>query len=398
MLKEKRIRFAYLSGPVDALNVYNAWASRTPLEYFGTSYLWQFYQVCADNDAEGYVITTLPGSYSCQNAGTFLIENRPTPAGLSGLSYHLAFFIWILNIVPRIIRFRPHVLIVTAGHNYWIVLSILKLFGIAIVPAIHDSLWKRFSPLKASWRILRRFEALFFACCINETIVAAESTADQVRTLVPSKDIQIEVFLPTYTPEQFASIRSIDFDARPFRVLFMGRIETNKGVYDLVEIAAALDPKVFHFDICGDGSELQSLRRKIETRGLNCILTCHGFLDRNDLYALLDQVHVVIVPTTTDFEEGFNMVCAEAILYGRPVITSAVCPALTYIRDAAIEVTPNDIGKYREAVIRLATDRNIYEQKRLACKVLQKQFYDPRNSWDAKLRLVLKNHLDKLSS
>jgi glycogen(starch) synthase len=395
MPSDKRTRFAYLSGPVNALDVYNAWAKRAQLEYFGTSYLTQFYQACADNGAEGYVITTLPGSYNSQQAGSFLIENRPTPSGLSGLSYHLGFCIWILKILPGMIRFRPDVLIITAGHNYWIFLSILKLFGVVIIPAIHDSLWKRFLPLKTSWRILRRLEALFFLCCVNETIVAAESTAEQVRALVPKKNIQIEVFLPTYPPQQFASIRSIDFNTRPFRILFMGRIETNKGVYDLVEIASLLDPQVFHFDVCGDGSELPSLRRTIEERGLNATLSCHGFLDRKELYALLDQVHVVIVPTTTDFEEGFNMVCAEAILYGRPVITSAVCPALAYIRDAAIEVPPNDVEKYREAVIRLATNPNLFEAKRDACKALQMQFYDPNNSWGAKLQVVLKKYVQQ---
>jgi glycogen synthase len=395
MPREKRMRFAYLSGPVNALDVYNAWAKGAQLEYFGTSYLTQFYQVCADNGAEGYIITTLPGSYNCQKVGSFLIENRPTPSGLSGLFYHVGFCIWILKIVPRMIRFRPIFLIITAGHNYWVFLSILKLFGVVIIPAIHDSLWKRFVPLKTSWRILRRFEAQFFLCCVNEAIVAAESTAQQVRTLVPKKNIHIEIFLPTYSPQQFASVRSIDFDARPFRVLFMGRIETNKGVYDLVEIASLLDPQMFHFDICGDGSELPSLRRKIEKRGLNAILTCHGFLDRKELYGLLDRVHVVIVPTTTDFEEGFNMVCAEAILYGRPVITSAVCPALAYIRDAAIEVPPNDVKKYHESVIRLATDRNLFEAKRDACKALQMQFYDPGNSWRAKLRAVLNKYVEQ---
>jgi glycogen synthase len=397
MPSKKRIRFAYLSGPVNALSVYEAWEKGAQLEYFGTSYLIQFYQACANNAAEGYVITTLPESYSYQQVGNFVIENRPTPSGLKGLFYHLGSCIWILKIVPKMIRFRPNVLIITAGHNYWVFLSILKLFGIVIIPAIHDSLWKRFQPLKTSWRILRRLEALFFLYCVNDFIVAAESTAEQVRALVPKKAIDIEVFLPTYPPHQFASIRSTDFDARPFRILFMGRIETNKGIYDLVEIASPLDSQMFHFDICGDGSELHSLRRKIEMRGLNASLSCHGFLNRKELYALLDQVHVVIVPTTTDFEEGFNMVCAEAILYGRPVITSAVCPALAYVRDAAIEVPPNDVERYREAVIRLATDRNLFEAKRGACKALQMQFYDPGNSWGAKLRVVLKKYVEQSS-
>jgi glycogen synthase len=393
MSNQKKIRFAYLSGPVNAIDVYDAWVKEATLEYFGTSYLTQFYQACADYGAEGYVVTTLPEPYNRQRIGRFIIENRPTPSGLSGIRYHIAYCIWIIKIVPRMIRFQPDVLIITAGHNYWIFLWILKLFGVAIIPAIHDSLWKRFSPLKLSWRILRRFEALFFAGCVNEVMVAAESTAEQVRILAQRKKIQIEVFLPTYQQRQFSSILEANFTMRPFKALFMGRIVSNKGIYDLLEIASQLSPQEFHFDICGDGPELISLRGKIEERELKATVSCHGFLDRKDLYVLLDKAHVVIVPTTTDFEEGFNMVCAEAILSGRPVVTSAVCPALTYIRDAAIEVPPNDIGRYREALVALATDRNLYEQKRAACKALQDQFYNASNSWGAKLRVVLGKYI-----
>jgi glycogen synthase len=391
--KTKKIKFAYLSGPVDGVQVYDAWEKEATLEYFGTSYLRQFYQVCRDFGAEGYVITTSPGKYDYQRVGTFIIENRPMSPHLKGLAYHVVHSIWMIKIIPRLLSFGPDVVILTAGPSYWIFLSVLKLFGIVIIPAQHDSLWRRFVALRLSWRILRAFEALFFAGCVKEAIVAAESTAEQIRALVPRKKIQIEVFLPTYQREQFSAIQRADFDRRPFRVLFMGRITPNKGIYDLVKIASQLDPREYHFDICGGGPDLAALRRSVEEHGLAANVVCHGFLDRSELYALINQTHAVIVPTTTDFEEGFNMVCAEAILSGRPVITSAVCPALAYIADAAIEVKPNDVDGYREALVKLATNRDIYEQKRASCSSLQQQFYDTSNSWYTKLYGLLRKHI-----
>ena len=39
------------------------------------------------------------------------------------------------------------------------------------------------------------------------------------------------------------------------------------------------------------------------------------------------QAHVLIVPTTTDFIEGFNQVVVEGVLAGRPVITSWNVPS-----------------------------------------------------------------------
>ena len=95
---------------------------------------------------------------------------------------------------------------------------------------------------------------------------------------------------------------------------------------------------------------------------------------------------MIIVPSTSQCEEGFAKICVEAILAERPVVTSAVCPALASIREAAIEVPPDNVEAYFRAIMALSNDRKLYERKRLACKPLQTQFYDLNNSWGARLR------------
>ena len=151
------------------------------------------------------------------------------------------------------------------------------------------------------------------------------------------------------------------------------------------------EPHAFHFNICGEGSELEPLRERIQQIGLTASVTCYGFCERSKITEILNKCSVVIVPTRTDFEEGFNMVCAEAILAGRPLITSSVCPALNYVRDAAIEVTPNNVQEYSQAILKLARDRALFESKRLACKSVEEQFYDQRNCWGAKLTAAIKS-------
>ena len=103
--------------------------------------------------------------------------------------------------------------------------------------------------------------------------------------------------------------------------------------------------------------------------------------------------HVLIVPTTTDFPEGFNQVVGEGILAGRPVITSSVCPALDYVREAVVEVPADDVSAYHDAILRLHDDLALYEQKRSASVALQGQFYDPKRGWAQALRMALgENH------
>jgi glycosyltransferase involved in cell wall biosynthesis len=176
---------------------------------------------------------------------------------------------------------------------------------------------------------------------------------------------------------------------KAFRVFFAGRIEKNKGVYDVLAIAERCDkqrPGEFLFDVCGEGSQLEPLR----ARALPPNIEVHGVCDPSRLLSLLGRSNVVIVPTRTTFEEGFNKVCAEGVLAGRPVITSAVCPALHTIKEAAIEVKPDDVAGYYEAILCLRDDTILYEQKCGACGKLQAKFYDLNNSWAACIRGILR--------
>lgn len=58
--------------------------------------------------------------------------------------------------------------------------------------------------------------------------------------------------------------------------------------------------------------------------------------------------------TRRDFCEGMPLVCAEAMLSGKPVVTSRLSNALPVIGDTILEAQPEDIKSYAHAVRRLA--------------------------------------------
>jgi len=393
----KKLRIAYLSGPSEAVNVYLEWSESRKQNYFGTNYMKQFFEVCKEINADAYVITTVAGKYSIWRADNLIIENRPLPSGLRGILYHLAMVAWFARLAPKLIRFKPDVLIATANQNYWFLLSYLRWLGIPIVPSFHCVLWPQFAPLRRSWRALLSLNRFFVLKHVKAALVASRDIARQLHNIIGQTDIDIAEHLPTYSRLQFEAIASPANIARPpFRVFYAGRIEANKGIYDIVEIARRLEkdrPGQFRFDICGDGGELNALRELVKRFGLHGVVHCHGYLESPRLSDVLSKSHAVIVPTTTRFEEGFNMVCAEAILAGRPVITSAVCPALGYIREAAVEVEPDNINQYYAAILRLYDDPQLYEQKQSACATLQDQFYDAKNSWAEKLKMLLNKQI-----
>ena len=88
------------------------------------------------------------------------------------------------------------------------------------------------------------------------------------------------------------------------------------------------------------------------------------------------------------------MTAAEAILFGRPVITNPVVPALEVLRRACVEAKTDDVESYMEAVLRIATDANLYAQVCAACANYQAQFFDRDNfGLSAVLKRALSSYL-----
>ena len=355
-----RIRIAYLSGPCDAPAVYAEWSENRQQDYFGSNYMKQFLQLCEELDAESYVITTLPGQYQECQRGRFIFDNHPPPSGLRGIMYHLAFLPWFARVVPKILRFKPDALIVTENQSYWFLLFFVNWFGIAVIPSFHCVLWRKFGPRKWSSRILWQLNRYFVMRHVKTVVVTSNDITRQVIELLGaggSRRINFLRHLPTYSKSQFISIPSTSsVPPPPFRLFFAGRIEESKGIYDLIEIARRLNSdrkNEFHVDICGDGSELQHVRKRITDLGLEGVVSCHGHCSAAKFVPLLAASHAWIVPTKSDFPAGFEMVCAEAILANRPLITSAVCPGLEDVRAAAVEVAPDDVDQYYQGVLKL---------------------------------------------
>jgi hypothetical protein len=181
-LAKRRIRIAYLSGPCDAPAVYLEWRERRKQNYFGTDFMKQFLQLAEELDAESYVITSLPGEYNERRCGRFIFDNHPNPIGLRGAMYHLAFLPWFARIVPKIVRFKPDVLIATDNAPYWFFLTPLRWFGIPIIPSFHPIPWPQFAPRKLTSRILWQLNRFLILKHLKVMVVIPNAVIHMIRT------------------------------------------------------------------------------------------------------------------------------------------------------------------------------------------------------------------------
>jgi glycogen synthase len=393
-MAERGPKIAFISGPANAREIYREWSQGAQQAYFGTDYMKQFLQVASDVGARSHVVTWYADKRETFRLGDFTFDNRPIPTSF-GLLYYLQQLVWNVRVLFKLAAFGPDVLLLTGNQNFWWLLSPIRLRRPKIIVSYHSVLWPKFAPVSCAWRLMVKLNGWLMLKHARAILVTSADIRRQVEQVLGNWVEQVEILdhLPTYSREQFTGIETPAPDSkRPFRVIFMGRIVRNKGVYDVVAIARRLRETrkgEFSFDVCGDGEDLAPLLREIERLGLQEVLVCHGFCDAPKLRNLLGASHAVIVSTRSDFEAGFEMTCAEAILAGRPLVTSAVCPALDYLRDASVEAEPDNADSYREAIVRLSDDPELYSEKQGACAALQGQFYDRGNSWYTAMRRAL---------
>jgi glycosyltransferase involved in cell wall biosynthesis len=379
------LRILYAAGPGDVIGTYRHWAAgRDDPAQVAVTYSSQFFDFCRENSASGFVISSHPRKEKVI-AGNLRIEHRPIafPRGPS-LLYHFG-KIWSgLKMVASAIGFKADVLIAADG-VHWFVLGLLPCFGIKVVPTLHCVLWPKTRP--PTGMIDRFFWILHRRVFRNRVMAVLSLSSDITQQLLPilkGKPLPIIPFLPSYRPDSFGEGFGPPPEDGKFRVFFAGRIEKNKGVFDLLEICRNFSRRGLtdiEFDLCGDGSQLESLRQAAAADGLADRFRLRGHTARPSMMELYEQCSAVIVPTTSEFVEGFNKVVAEGVLAGRPVITSSVCPALEYVKQAVVEVPPDQWQGYADAIEKLRSDRAFYEAKRVATRAVRAQFYDPNRGW-----------------
>ena len=115
------------------------------------------------------------------------------------------------------------------------------------------------------------------------------------------------------------SLRAAD-PTQPLRILFLGRIETRKGIKDLVPVMDRLFARglPIRLDLVGSkvdaGNDLlvEGLALRHPTR-----VTRHGFLTESQLDPLLRQTDILFCPS---LYESFGLIYAEAMRYSIPCI------------------------------------------------------------------------------
>lgn len=105
-------------------------------------------------------------------------------------------------------------------------------------------------------------------------------------------------------------------------ILFIGRVQANKGVFDLLDACTERLLVNPHLRVVyvGEGPHLRELQERVTERGLNGRVTCMGKVPHDAIGSIIRRSRVVVTPTRSTFPEGRCMAAMEGLVMGVPVI------------------------------------------------------------------------------
>lgn len=392
-------RVLYCSGPGNIIEAHRCWRqNRHNVTEVSLTFSEQVQNFCSDIKATSYFVAC----YSKKDLlvdGEFTLEHRPKRPR-TGLRYHVGEVLYGLSLLRTALRFRPDITLVDSGSTHYFVLALFRIFGFRVLPILHNTLWPNGFPLqKPIPRLVLKLDSMLFwrrgpAAVIGVSPMCAQQV-DEVRG--ERKRYPIYQTRAQFERAHFAKIAPPPpHSRRPFQVIFLGRIERSKGVFDVLDIASRLQvshPGLVRWEVCGKGPDLEELRVRHEELKLDGIVNLRGWTSPEDQVAVYANSHASIVPTRSSFAEGMAMTAAESILAGRPLVTNPVVPALEVLGSACVRAETDDIESHLSAVLKLATDAEFYNRARDACASYQEQFYDRQYGLTAVLKQALAPHL-----
>ncbi len=201
--------------------------------------------------------------------------------------------------------------------------------------------------------------------------------------LVKHYQVKPEKILTVYNDIEFVpSLEKFNYLKQDKTVLFIGRLEAQKGLIFLVETAARvleIDSSI-KFLVAGDGDSMPNLVETICEKGLEKSFFLTGWLGEDAKKKLYNSSDLFVMPSPS---EPFGLTPLEAIRSGTAVISSQTCGFLSVIPSTPT-FAYHDINNFAQLII-------YYLQNPLErAKLLQTQQEElAKHSWSNEIKKIL---------
>lgn len=185
---------------------------------------------------------------------------------------------------------------------------------------------------------------------------------DEKKVVVLPNPIELPESVPHRLP-------ALDEKAQELVILFLGRISSRKGAFDLIQAFSRLpmrQERSLKLLLAGDG-EIEQAKHLVEQLQLADRVSFLGWIDGNHRNALLAKADMLVLPS---YNEALPMALLEAMAWGVPVITCPVggIPDVVVSDENGLLVPPGDVQQLSEAMQSLIDNPSLRQSLGLAAQ------------------------------
>jgi glycosyltransferase involved in cell wall biosynthesis len=252
-----------------------------------------------------------------------------------------------------------------------LVLWIARMSGCKTIFHLHGAEFREFATQEAG-RLLRRW--IRHTLERSSVVIAlSESWAQFLRAFAPGATVAV---VPNAVPlPALPAGADGEGGGEAGRILFLGRVEAGKGVYELLAAGAALADRFpdLRIVIGGEG-DLEGVRRRAAALGIGARVELRGWIDAQARAAELARASVFCLPSHA---EGLPMALLEAMAARKAVVACSVGGVPEALRDGdnGLLVAPRDAGALAAALGRVLGDRALRARLAQRARATVEQHY-----------------------
>jgi glycogen(starch) synthase len=248
-------------------------------------------------------------------------------------------------------------------------IALAEFFDVPMVSTLHATEAGRHSGW-ISGSINRQVHALeyWLAHESDSLITCSASMRDEITTLFGPGLAEINVIRNGIDAASWPFARR-KMRAHPPRLLFVGRLEYEKGIHDLI----AAMPKIRRMHpgtiltIAGEGTQQDWLVEEARRHRVLKVTTFAGHLSHDELLHVLHDADAIVLPS---HYEPFGIVALEAAAVGAPLVTSNVggLGEAVINGETGISFAPHDVSGIANAVNATLDDPTAAQDRAVAAR------------------------------
>lgn len=204
----------------------------------------------------------------------------------------------------------------------------------------------------------------------------SKACADELNKLYDISPINITVVGNGVDTDSFVPGK-MNFDKS--YILYVGRLNTRKGIIDLINSAEYIynsDTKIdVEFILVGDGPLKNYLIKMLQNKGLDKYFTFTGIVDRSMLLKYYQNATIHVLPS---YQEGLPTVVLEAMSCGVPTVATNIpgTSELIINNETGLLVEPRNPEMLAGALLRILIDNKLRISMGLKARENAKKYYD----------------------